>query len=315
MNKKFTRRDFGKLAAAGIPLATIALKSPSLFAAEKPDSKTAGVQLGAQTYSFRDLTGVDPVIAALVTVGLSSCELFAPHVEIASATYNSGGASRGSSSGAAPSARENLRQWRLNAPMSYFEGVRKKFTDAGIEIYAYNYSFAADFTDDEIDRGFAMTKALGGKFITSSSTLTVAQRVAPFADKHQFRVAWHGHSSQDPNEVASTESFVTALGMSKYFWANLDIGHYVAWGGDPVAFIKDHHARISNLHLKDLQKERRPQHGLGRKAIRPSATSSNSSSQASGPSPPSSNTNITAQAPPPKKLPSATPSPKSALAA
>ena len=155
MNKKFTRRDFGKLAGAGIPLATMALKSPNLFAGEKPDSKIAGVQLGAQTYSFRDFTGVDPVIAALVTVGLSSCELFAPHVEIAGATYNSGGASRGSNSaaaGATPSARENLRQWRLNAPMSYFEGVRKKFTDAGIDIYAYNYSFAADFTDDEIDQ-------------------------------------------------------------------------------------------------------------------------------------------------------------------
>ncbi len=121
MNKQFTRRDFGKWAVAGIPLATMALESPVFCGGRNLILRSRASSWGAQTYSFRDLTGVDPVIAALVTVGLSSCELFAHHVEIASATYNSGGAA----SGPTPSARENLRQWRLNAPAGYFEGVRK----------------------------------------------------------------------------------------------------------------------------------------------------------------------------------------------
>ena len=44
--------------------------------------------------------------------------------------------------------------------MDEFKAVRRKFDDAGIELYAYNYSMRDDFTDDEIDRGFQMTRAL-----------------------------------------------------------------------------------------------------------------------------------------------------------
>ena len=33
--------------------------------------------------------------------------------------------------------------------------------------------------------------------------------------------------------------------------ANVDLGHFVAAGGDPVAFIKKFNGRISSVHLKD----------------------------------------------------------------
>jgi len=248
MKRKITRRDFGKAALAGIPLVSIALKSKSAFAAAKPNSKIHGVQLGAQTYSFRDLKTIDEVLTALTTVGLSSCELFSPCIE-------PGGAPAAlQRSPDAAERREDLRKWRLSTAASYFEDVRKKFNGAGVEIYSYNISFSADFTDDEINKGFDQARALGARFINSSSSITVARRVAPFADKQQFRVAWHGHSSKDPDQFASTDSFLTGFGLSKYFWANLDIGHYTAWGGDPIQFLKDHHDRIDNIHLKDRKK-------------------------------------------------------------
>ncbi len=257
-----TRRDFGKIAAAAWPAS---------LAFAKIDSKINGVQIGVQTYSFRELPPegiLDAVIKAMTDIGLGMCELFAQQAEPvfmrpAGGGGGGGGGGRGQENperaGARNKAREDLRHWRLSVSMDHFKSIRKKFDDAGISIFAYNYSFNQSFTDEEIDRGFDMAKALGVRVITASTTLPVAKRVAPFADKHKMIVAMHGHSNiTDPNQFAKPESFAAAMAMSKYFWVNLDIGHFTAAGYDPVAYIKEHHDRISNLHLKDRKKDEGP---------------------------------------------------------
>src|SRR5271170_1476461 len=71
----YTRRDFGKITLAALPLA-------SAFA--KINSKINGVQLGVQTYSFRDLPSegiVDAVIKAMTEIGLGECEVFTSQFE------------------------------------------------------------------------------------------------------------------------------------------------------------------------------------------------------------------------------------------
>ena len=106
-------------------------------------------------------------------------------------------------------AREELRAWRLETsarPLPRTSG--RSSTRPASSIYAYNYSSNASFTDEEIDRGFEMAKALGAEIITASTTLDVAKRIAPFAEKHKMVVAMHGHSRvDDPNEFATPESF------------------------------------------------------------------------------------------------------------
>ena len=144
----------------------------------------------------------------------------------------------------------------MNVPLSYFEGIKKRFDDAGVNLYAFNYSFGADMTDSELDRGFAFAKALGVKFITASTTLPVAQRVIPFADKHQMIVAMHGHSDlKDPNQFATPESFAKAQSMSKFFKINLDIGHFTAANFNAVDYIERHHDEILLIHLKDRKRD------------------------------------------------------------
>jgi len=233
-----SRRDFAKLAVSAVPMAR---------AFAKVDSTVDGVQLGVQSYSFRDMSFND-ALKAMVTDGLGLCELFAPHIE-------------GGHLDAKPARipRAALREWRLSTPMSYFEGVKKQFDDAGVKLYAYNYSFAADYTDEEIDRGFGMAKALGVRFLTASTILPVAQRVAPFAEKHQMVVAMHGHSDlKDPKQFATPESFAKAKAMSKYFKTNLDIGHFTAANFDAVDYIEKNHDDIVLLHLKDRKKDQGP---------------------------------------------------------
>lgn len=250
----YSRRDFGKLALAGVPLSA---------ALAKINSRIGGVRIGVQSYSFRTMS-LEEAIKAMAEAGIGDCELFSGHVEPRPAGGFFGGAPGGGKKGggkgapdpaARAAAREEARKWRLSVPLDHFKGIRKKFDDAGITLHAYNLSFREDFTDEEIDRGFLMAKALGVKVITASSNLEAVKRVAPFADKHKITVAMHGHSNvKDPNEFATPESFAKAMALSRHFGVNLDIGHFFAAGFDPVEYIQAHHDRITNLHLKDRKK-------------------------------------------------------------
>ena len=265
----YSRRDFGKLALTALPL--------SSALAARINSKIEGVELGSQSYSFRTLS-LNEAIPAMAADGCGYCELFAQHIEspalcekapIPNSGRGRGPGGPGSGRGRGPvdpavaaarqKAREDLREWRKTVDLNYFKGVRKKFDDAGIRLVGYNYSFNDSFTDDEIDRGFEFAKALGVNILTASTTLPVAKRVVPFAEKHKILVAMHGHSDiKDPNQFAKPESFAAALEMSRYYRINLDIGHFTAAGYDPVAYIKEHHDKIVILHLKDRKKDEGP---------------------------------------------------------
>lgn len=257
----FSRRDFARISAAALPLSRV------LGAAAKPiDSKIAGVRIGVQTYSFRDL-GLEDAIQAMVTDKLGECELFSPHIEVGgvkallSIWDPPPGVKRTEEEtrAAYKAYAEKVRAWRLGVGLGYFADIKKKFDDAGIRIYAYNLSFADDWEDEEIDRGFSMAKALGVGIITASTTLTAAKRVAPYAEKHKMIVAMHGHSDlKDPNQFCTPDSFAKALAMSKYYRINLDIGHFTAAGFDAVDFIEKNHSKIVLLHLKDRKKNDGP---------------------------------------------------------
>lgn len=222
-----TRREFSRTA--------LALPAAAALAQSRIDSKIGGVMLGAQSYSFREKP-FDQMLQAFVDTGLGECELYSPHIE-------------------PRLPREELRKWRLSVSLDEFRNARKKFDAAGVNLYAYNLSFKDDFTDEEIDRGFEMAKALGVGLITASSTVTSAKRVAPFAEKHGIYVAFHGHDNlNDPNEFARPESFAAALAMSKQYRINLDIGHFTAANYDAVDYLQKNHDRIVVLHIKDRQK-------------------------------------------------------------
>jgi len=231
----YTRRTFGKSMLGVISIAAI----PSPLGA-KLNSTIDGVLIGCQSYSFRDRP-LDEAIKAIAEVGLAECELSMGHVEPKAPRGKDG--------------REQLRKWRTSVLLEEFHAIRKKFDQAGINLYAYNYSFRDDMNDEELDRGFQFAKALGVKCITASSTLSTARRLAPFADKHKIPVGMHGHSNvKDPNEFATPESFAQAMALSPYFRVNLDVGHFFAAGFDPVAYITEHHEKIVTLHLKDRKK-------------------------------------------------------------
>jgi len=160
--------------------------------------------------------------------------------------------------------RARIRQWRLETPMSYFEDVGRRFRRAGIEIQAYNFGLKDDCTDAEVERGFAITKALGTRVMTASTTLTMARRTVPFVKRHKVYLGLHGHSNlHDPNQLATPDSFEQGLAMSPWYRINLDIGHFSAAGFDALGFLDKHADRIVSAHLKDRKNHDGPNMPLG----------------------------------------------------
>jgi len=239
-----TRRDAGKWMMAGV--AGLAASRAPLRAADWIDSVFSGVQIGAQSYSFRDRPLAE-AIKGYQEVGLGECELWEGHVEPQTEDF------------------KKLREWRLSVPLSQFHDVRRQFDDVGVKLYAFNYSFSKHMTDDEYDRGFQMADALGVQYITASSQVSIAHKVDAYAQKYKITVGFHGHdNTRNPDEFSTAETFARAMeGASPYIGVNLDIGHFVAAGGDPVAYIREHHDRIVTLHIKDRKKNHGPNEPFG----------------------------------------------------
>jgi sugar phosphate isomerase/epimerase len=237
------------------------------------DSVVNGVRLGTITYSFRDLPrtpgedNVDAIIKALQFCGIGEIELFSPNIEpagkplpaeppVAYGVPRPARAQRTAEQVALQKDnREELRRWRLETPAEYYRAVRGKFDSAGIGVFAYTINYNESFTDEEIDATFRQAKAMGVGVIASSTTLSMAQRLAPFAERHNVLVAVHGHANvKDPNQFASPESFAKALALSKQLRVNLDIGHFTAANFDAVQYIRENHEHITHLHIKDRRK-------------------------------------------------------------
>ena len=275
-----TRREFGKMAFAGIPLASLVASSALKAQATALRSEVRGVKLGLITGSLGGVggvgrgtgtgataatlaPGVDPVdamIAGCLAVGFANIEYAGPQPGIPRLLDAVIGQVPPKITADYANSRDAVRQWRLTAPLDPCYEARKKFNASGLNWFSGIETFSDDCTDAEIDAMFKRFQALGvDRFCTNQTRVPMGLRLAPFAEKYKISPAWHTHDkSEDPDEVASAESLEKLLAMSPQYLINLDIGHYTAGNQDAVAFIKQHHDRISHLHVKDRKKNHGP---------------------------------------------------------
>jgi sugar phosphate isomerase/epimerase len=268
----WTRRDWlrttlGTAAAMPLAAAETAWGSQSLEV-----FRIRGVRIALQSasFSFSDLALPD-IFTTMQGMGLKELDIMSEHIEhllgapgiqlpgagrpgpwaraATPAPPNGAPAVRQAPRGMAPEVREALRAWRLGVDLAQFREVKARFDRAGLILFSYNLSFNDSYTDAEIERGLLMAKALGTRIITASSPLSVLPRVAPLAMKHDVIVAVHNH-------MEGPEYFAHAMALSPNLGVNLDVGHFFAMGHDPIAYLKTHLSRITNLHIKDRMSER-----------------------------------------------------------
>jgi sugar phosphate isomerase/epimerase len=251
---RFTRREF--VNGVGALGACILTSGRASFASEGPISNMprvrstfGGVPVGCSTRSLLSLP-LDGAIRVIADIGYGMAELHPKHVEPVTA-------GRAATDEAA---RMRLREWRLGVPLEQFEEIGRKFKKAGLFLYAYNMNWADNVTDEEIDRGFQMTKALGCRVMSAVGSKQLLRRLNPFAQEHRIWIGAHNDIVNLPT-IADFDDLLK--GSSSYMQMTLDIGHFVASGSSPLACLKTHHSKIINLHLKDRKKAGGPDMPFG----------------------------------------------------
>ena len=145
----------------------------------------------------------------------------------------------------------------MTVPLDYYTAIRKKFSDAGLEINSFDTSLGTTTADEDLNRACEATKALGAHFMMCVVTRSVAKRLAPIAEKHNVKVAFQGRpniSSTDPEVMAKPADFEEAMGYSKNFGSSIDVGDATGGGWDALKFVQDTHSRVFALNLKDRNK-------------------------------------------------------------
>ena len=203
----------------------------------------------------------DDTLKNCVQLGLSAVELRTQPVEAFLGVPAGLVDPKKSPDAPSPAARaEQLAAWRKAVSMERVKEFRKKYEDAGVLIEIVKVDGLFKLTDGELDYAFTLAKTLGGRAISSEISNKEAdlKRVGQFADKHQLMVGYHGHASTKP------EHWEKAFSLAKHNGANVDLGHFVAGNNvSPAAFIKEHHERITHVHVKDRKKNNGPNTPFG----------------------------------------------------
>ncbi len=223
---------------------------------QTPNSKFAEVQIGAITYSFRDLEGgLEATLNACVEAGLSSVELMGTGVEdYLGAPKNPVQRRPGPDTPFTDEEKRlitqyksELKEWRkTNGTISVYAQLRKKFNDAGVNIHIYKWT--AGETEEELDYSFKIAKALGAIGITAELNEKNARLLGPAAENNGMYAILHNHAQfAEPGfDVDKLLSYSSANRL------NFDVGHYFGSTGlNPADFIRKYHDRISSIHLKD----------------------------------------------------------------
>ena len=257
---KYTRREIGKLALAALPAGALLEHPFEAFAqTRKPNSVINGVTVGTITYSYRSMPDVsaEAILRYTLESGISQIEFMGAPVEAFAGAppAAAGGGGRGRAGAPPPTptelaaqqeAVEKRRAWRTSVSMDRFKTLRKMFNDAGVTIYAWKL-LNPNMTDEEMEYVFNVAEALGATHTTLELVADVDQlkRIGAMAEKKKIYAAYHTHLQ------GSMSAFDQAFAVSKGNMSNVDLGHFVAAGGDPIQFLNKFHDRISSFHLKD----------------------------------------------------------------
>ncbi|HLJ50104.1 MAG TPA: sugar phosphate isomerase/epimerase [Bryobacteraceae bacterium] len=221
-----SRRSLLALAAAA-PFASVAANNDK-------------IPIGLELYSVRDELKKDEMgtVRAVAKMGYEDVEFYAPYYD-----------------------------WTPE----HAKEVRKLLDDLGIKCYS-THNGPQSFSADGIQRAIDLNGIIGSRYIVLASAGRVKdldgwKRVADMlntgAEKMKpsgLKPGYHNHQLEFTVIGGKRPMEVLAQNTSKDVMLQLDVGHAIQTGADPVAWINQNPGRIRSLHLKDWSPD--PEKGL-----------------------------------------------------
>jgi sugar phosphate isomerase/epimerase len=189
------------------------------------------IPIGLELYSVRDELKKDPrgTIESVAKMGYECVEFFSPYLD-----------------------------WTSD----YAKQVRKQLDDLKIRCYS-THNDSDSFSGKGMDKAIELNKILGSRYVVLASPgkVTSLDGWKGLADKlntanqqlqgRGLHAGYHNHTEEWKPVNGRTPMEVLADNTDKSIMLQLDVGHCLGGGGDPVAWINSHPGRTRSLHLKD----------------------------------------------------------------
>jgi|SRR5580704_8413573 sugar phosphate isomerase/epimerase len=216
-----SRRTFLALAAA----------APYAYAA--PQAKQ--IPVGLELYSVRDELGKDlsGTVRNVAKLGYQCVEFYSPYM-----------------------------RWTPQQA----KDMRALMDDLNIRCYS-THNGENSFRGDGLEKATELNHIIGSKYIVMASAnrvsnldgwKAVADTLSQAAEKLKpqgIKTGYHNHQAEFTLLEGKRPMEVLAANTGKDVMLQLDVGHCIETGADPVAWIKQNPGRIQSLHLKDWSRD------------------------------------------------------------
>jgi inosose dehydratase len=215
-----SRRQFVKLAGAGIAAAGISTSFAGAAAFEEKKALPVTFGLGMAGFTFLQFS-VEKTIEMMKRVNVTNLSLKDVHMP-------------------------------LKSTQNEIDDVLAKFKAAGINVYTVGVIYMK--TQESVDQAFAYAKMAGVKLIVGAPNYELLPYVEKKVKEYDIRLAIHNHGPDNPLYPNPTDAINHIKDMDSRMGLCIDIGHTTRDGADPSVDILRYSRRLFDLHIKDVDK-------------------------------------------------------------
>ncbi len=144
--------------------------------------------------------------------------------------------------------------------------IRKLLGDLNVTCLS-THNDPISFAPQGIQKAIDLNGILGSRYVVLATpgniknldgwkrTAEMLSRAADVLARANLRAGCHNDSTEFTPIDGQRPMDLLASNTPDSIMLQLDVGHCIQSGGDPVAFINEHHGRIRSLHLKDWSPE------------------------------------------------------------